>query len=353
MTFVVEVQDRARRTVCEARLEPEQERFLLAEIDMLASRRERPLSHPLAPSYLLARALDPDGHRRLVVPAVYFVLLQRFASVVDKVEDDDLDQSDDLGEAASLNAALVLFVLAMGELAEHAGPREFELFRHHLLRMARGQHQELVSRFRMRPMLDVCRTAIEKSAEFSLSTELVATVVRPSDTRLAEDARELGKDLALMVQIANDVSDVFRSEVSKDLETGTWNILVSRLLEVTSDSERRSWLSKLREQGPATLVELREAIERRGVLRDAARLMSVARGRIVQRVASWHVDPTYAAFFVAWVDDLAARLYWAKPPPKHVDIIERSADGLPSGDRCLYESLREARRPSIDFVASE
>ena len=92
----------------------------------------------------------------------------------------------------------------------------------HLIRMARGQHRELRSRFNLRSVEAVLAGARDKSAEFSLLMDYAGRCAAhgQDDDRPFEAAtpRAVGEDIALVVQIANDLADLFGDAPSDDLQ---------------------------------------------------------------------------------------------------------------------------------------
>jgi geranylgeranyl pyrophosphate synthase len=351
--FLAAVEARAAQLLDEAPLDAEQRSMLLPELGSSRS-RGKPLKNRLVPFYLLRRLLGGRLDTISVEMAAGFLLVQRFASLVDKVEDDDLGGAlSQYGSAVVLNGSLVLFVLGLDVLSGidagqgAAGMRALrESLRSHLLRMARGQHRELRCRFQLRGHEEVLETASDKAAEFSLMMDFAARTAGDgrADSAVLECSRAIGQDLACMVQIANDLGDLFGAAPSDDLRTGTWNIPLTLFLHRLSADERASWLERLRAPTTVERRALQEALQANGALRELAELSEQARRRIHTRIAGLAVDQAYAAFFLAWLDDLAALFY--RPPALRLarDVEDVDPEELAVADRELFLRIREASR---------
>ena len=345
--FIEAVELRARQTIAEAELPAQQRRLLMRGFHPPAP--ERVLAHQMAPFYFLIRAHGRPADALAEELGAAFMLVQRGVSMIDKVEDDDLDEHVDQGEswaalgpAVALNAAITTLVLGIDALwaLESQCPGLAQLrqrTRHHLLRMSGGQHRELIAR---RELLDLdARLAIaaDKATEFSLLLELAGARV---DAELLPACRSIGRELAVIVQIVNDLADLLGPGPSDDLRTGTWNIPLTALLCDLELDERQRWLERLdANQGEAVVRALYE----RGLMQALAERIEAGRASIHQSVAALPCSGPYQALFLAWVDDLAATLYQPPRPATTSDDQRAAIAAMTPVDRAIYDRLVRAR----------
>jgi geranylgeranyl pyrophosphate synthase len=346
-SFIEAVEARARQTVTEAEL-PAQQRALLMR-SFRAPKAGRVLAHQMAPFYFLIRAHGRPADALVEEVGAAFMLVQRGVSMIDKVEDDDLDEHADegeswaaLGHAVALNAGITTLVLGIDALwaLEARYPRLAALrqrIRHHLLRMSGGQHRELVARGKLLELDARLAIAADKATEFSLLTELAGVCV---DAELLPIYRGIGRELAVLVQIVNDLADLLGPKPSDDLRTGTLNIPVTTLLFDLEPAERERWLARLGQDGDGDVVV--RALYDRGLMQVLAERVEAGRESIHRSIAELPCAGPYRGMFLAWVDDLAAALY--RPPRAETSADERGAiEALTPGDRAIHDRLLAAR----------
>lgn len=348
-SFVAAVEARARQTIAEAEL-PAQQRALL----MRSFRTPKPgrlLAHQMAPFYFLIRAHGRSADALVEEAGAAFMLVQRGVSMIDKVEDDDLDEHADegeswaaLGHAVALNAGITTLVLGIDALWALEGQSPGfaalrERTRHHLLRMSGGQHRELAARRKLLELDARLAIAADKASEFSLLIELAGACVDADDL---PTYRAIGRELAVLIQIVNDLADLLGPKPSDDLRTGTWNIPVTALLFDLELEESERWLARL-EAGEVQGDEVVRALYERGLMQELAERVEAGRGSIHSMVESLACTGPYREMFLAWVDDLAAALY---PPPRTnvASAGELAAiEALAPVDRQIHDRLVCAR----------
>lgn len=344
-SFVAAVEVRARRTIAEAEL-PAQQRSLLMR-SFRAPAPGRVLAHQMAPFYCLVRAHGRDADALVEEVGAAFMLVQRGVSMIDKVEDDDLDtQADEgeswaaLGHAVALNAGITTLVLGIDALwglesrcpgLESLRPRT----RHHLLRMSGGQHRELVARHKLLELDARLAIAADKASEFALLIELAGACVTV-DAEVSPAYRAIGREIAVLVQIVNDLADLLGDKPSDDLRTGTYNIPVTALLFDLEPDERERWLVRLTDADAGEAVV--QALYERGLMQTLAERVEDGRRSIHERIETLACSGPYREMFLAWVDDLAATLY--RPPRNQPTSAEFDAvAAMAPIDRAIHNLL--------------
>ncbi len=350
-SFVTAVDARAREVVRAAELHDDQTIQLLAEFPDDPTRRV--LSRQMAPFYLFVRAHGGRVDAHTVDIGAAFALVQRAVSLVDQVEDDDLmGNAAQLGAIVTVNSGIAMFLLGIDVLwaLEQTGVGGTRRLRaglhHHAMRMARGQHREIVARHCLLPLDERIEIAGEKGSEFGLLLEyaaIAASATRDRDAMDPANYRAIGQDLALMVQVVNDVADVLGDRESDDLRTGTWNIPLTAMLETMAIEERADWIERVRLGRLPDRPTLANHLYGSGAMLTAARLVEDARVRFHRAMAASVGDGPFTSMLLAWVDDLARVLY----RPRALDLAREIGDMDPSvlslGDRNLFDALRDAR----------
>lgn len=349
-TFVDAVELSARHVIERAELDSFQTGLLTARFRPWSAGLETPLLHQMSPFYFLVRAKGHLPGPAAVKLGAGFLLIQRFASAIDQVEDDDLaGEWAEIGHVASINAGLTMFVLGLEQLwaCDHEqfdGKSELRAsLSRNLVRMSRGQSRELRSRGVLLSVADRVQIAIDKSAEFSLLTEFAAICGRNEDIDMFRE-RRIGDALALMVQVMNDLADLLGDGESDDIRTGTWNIPLTILLHRLEPESQAYWLGRLRSGDAAKGPELAAELFDSGTMAELANLVETHRICVHDAVASAAASGPYSAMFLAWVDDLAATFY--HPPvlanSANIETVDTSTLALP--DTAIFERLRLARR---------
>ena len=287
-SFVAAVEARARQIVAEAEL-PAQQRTLLMR-GFRAPKPERVLAHQMAPFYFLVRAHGRPVDALVEEVGAAFMLVQRGVSMIDKVEDDDLDEHADegeswaaLGHAVALNAGITTLVLGIDTLwgLEGQCPGLAALrqrIRHHLLRMSGGQHRELAARGKLLELDARLAIAADKATEFSLLIELAGACV---DAEPLSSYRAIGREIAVLIQIVNDLADLL-GPTSDDLRTGTWNIPVTALLFDLEPDECARWLARLEDHAEGEGEAIIRSLYERGLMQTLAEQVEAGRSSIHQ-----------------------------------------------------------------------
>lgn len=342
-SFVDAVETLARRTIAEAEL-PAQQRALLMR-SFRAPKPGRVLAHQMAPFYFLIRAHGRPADTLAEEVGAAFMLVQRGVSMIDKVEDDDLDEHADegeswaeLGHAVTLNAGITTMVIGIdalwaveGRCPGLAALRQRTL--HHLMRMSGGQHRELAARGKLLELDARLAIAADKATEFAFLIELAGACV---DADALWAYRAIGREIAVLVQIVNDLADLL-GPTSDDLRTGTLNIPVTALLFDLEPEERERWLVRLANetQGEAVVRELYA----RGLMQSLAERVEIGRATIHQIIEALPCTGPYRGMFLAWVDDLAATMY--RPPRAMAPNADELAaiQALAPADRAIHDRL--------------
>ncbi len=237
-------------------------------------------------------------------------------TLLDAVEDDELELEGpmaELGPALTLNAGLVVFVLAwealLGLTEGLPADRQAQLRRaivDRSLVMGSGQHRDLRC-LRAESVEQAMELAQDKTEVIALSAELGALAAGCEPAR-AERYALLGRRSALLRQCGNDLADLYGHRESVDLRTGKWTLPVVALWE-ESDAATREEFMRLRDELPDSLPRIRRLLYDAGAIRQVALVMERARNEIHSILADLGLGNSPMAMLGAHADLTTNRLY--------------------------------------------
>lgn len=304
------------------RFDARQKELLLASASQYRPRTHKnPFGDPLAVFYLIARAhrdeLDEQGLELAAFCHFYLLALD----ILDDVQDDDLagKPHSAVGSAMAVNDALTLLFLGLSSLERcmrlEASPQRrmqyLKIVNRVALTTGRGQHLDLLGAKGASTPQEVLAMQREKTASLTLICECAALYSGLSDAA-REHYRVLGENLSLLVQVLDDVRDVYGKRRSPDLETGKLSYPLSVFLSSASSAQRERFES-LKQALPASLKEIRGLLYDTGTLREVAKTMDGFRHAIHHEVAALgQAAPTHR-LLLSVIDQLVEAIYAPKP----------------------------------------
>jgi geranylgeranyl pyrophosphate synthase len=292
--------------------------------------RGNPFGDPLALFYLIARAeraeLDAQGEELAVFSQFYLLALD----LLDDVQDNDLAGKPlaEAGPALAINNGLTLLFLAMAAL-ERAMACEpdakralayLSLVNRVALVTGRGQHRDLVGSPGTYTPDQVLELQKDKTASLALLCECAA-LYATRDQSAVEGYRRVGENLSLMVQIVDDVRDIYGKSVSPDLAGQTPTYPLACFLEQAA-ADQVADFQRLRAELPTSIRDLRAFLYESGTVRTVAQTIERFRREIHREIASRGADPTRPTpasataarrTFLSVIDSLAGTIYAPKP----------------------------------------
>jgi competence protein ComQ len=280
-----------------------------------------PLNDPLAITFLIARQACSRPNPQAEHVAVFCQFYRLAANLFDDVEDDELDRTPHarVGSAIAINNALALLCLALQSLTravelESDAERRLEylrLFNRVSLLAVGGQHLDLLGAAGARTPEEVLAMQRAKASSLCLLTECGALLGgRSTHDRAAY--RSIGEKLGLIVQIRDDLRDIFGKTLSPDLAAGKVTYPVACFLETATkaDAER---FEALRAGLPATTRDVRALLHASGAVRRCANTIEGFRRNIHQQVASIGNPGPEERTLLSVVDALAESIYTPTP----------------------------------------
>jgi competence protein ComQ len=333
LEFLERVDERVDAAVLRPDFDPTQ-RALLA--DTVARyrlcHREDPIYDPLSRAvlYFIVRAWDSPIDERVELFATFSSLYFLAADLMDDVEDQDLagKPHERVGPAVATNDAVTLLFLALEALqrvVEHE-PSEsrrfacYRVFNRASLAAVAGQHRDLTGQQGISTPRDVLRMYLAKTSSLSMLTECAALLAGCDDAQCAR-YRRIGECFALLVQIRDDLRDVYATNSSPDLSLGRATYPVACFLEQADDGTRRHF-HQLVSALPTTVRDVRELLYEQGAIAVCAEAIEGFRQEIHENVAAL-TNPCAAHRSILWiVDGLADSVYRTEDIAASLRVVE-------------------------------
>lgn len=309
---------RVRRAVDYPDFCDDQRTLLKATVERALGTGSGGLGDPLSIMFLLACAHgrpDTDACARVGAFCMLYVLA---LDLFDDVQDDDLDGKPhaEAGPAIAVNSAIALSFLAQREL--HAAlpflpsPQQqralLALADRTGLAAVAGQHRDLLGSAGASTPDEVLAMQQAKTSSVILLAECGA-LLAGGDEDLCAHHRHIGEQLARIVQVRDDLRDIYAKRLSPDLATGKLTYPLACYLEEASDAERRD-LARCLEGLPASMNEVRKRLYDGGAVMRSARTLETSRRSIHDRIATMNVArPGYLRLVLDIVDELSSGVY--------------------------------------------
>ena len=283
--------------------------------------RKNPLGDPLGLFYLIARAHRDELDQQAVELGSFCQFYLLALDLFDDVQDSDLSGKPhaSVGAGMAVNDALTLLFLGLSALERcmrlEKSPQRRMLYLKIVNRVAlttgRGQHLDLMGDKGATTPEEVLVMQREKTASVALICECAALYSGVSDEE-REHYRLLGENLALLVQVLDDVRDVYGKRRSPDLETGKVTYPLACFLE-TASPQQRAELARLKQALPESLPKIRELLYETGTLRKVAGSMDRFRRAVHHELAQLDEEAATHRLLLSVVDQLVETVYTPKP----------------------------------------
>jgi geranylgeranyl pyrophosphate synthase len=298
-------------------LHPSQQDLLRRVVRSQPARAADPWANPVALPYLIARAWGRDPDEQTVHIGAFCLLYALSADLFDDVQDHDLagKPHEGVGVPRAVNDALTLLFLALKalhraiELEPNVARRlEYSRVLDRATLLASGaQHCDLAGVHRGGTRADVLAMQQAKTSSAGLFTELGA-LLGGCDAPDRVRYRRMGECLALIVQICDDLRDVYGKAVSPDLANATSTYPLACLRERASVADQRRF-EELRQDLPRSLPEIRQLFYDAGVVQDSAQAMEQFREEIHELVMATGNHSGYHRVLLEVIDGLASAVF--------------------------------------------
>jgi geranylgeranyl pyrophosphate synthase len=351
--FLRRVEKHVDQAITEGRFDETQRALLMASASQYRPHtRKNPLGDPLAVFYLIARAHHDELDEQAVELASFCQFYLLSLDLLDDVQDSDLGGKPhaNVGAGMAVNDALTLLFLGLSALErcmrlEKSSRRRLlylKIVNRVALTTGRGQHIDLLGDKGARTPDQVLAMQREKTASVALICECAALYSGVTDDE-REHYRLLGENLSLLVQVLDDVRDVYGKRRSPDLETGKVTYPLACFLETASPAERAQ-LEALKQGLPESLPAIRRLLYQTGTLRRVARSMDHFRRAVHRELALLGEDAATLRLLLQVIDQLVEPIYAPKPVPETARL-RAPQDGWHGYVRRLAAELTQRLKP--------
>lgn len=342
--FVSAVQDEVRRLIEDDRLPMSQRSGLQRTMERcFAWTAPSDWAQPLGLLYATYRGLGRATDAQTVALGAFCILYLASADLFDDLQDDDMAGRplEAAGPAVAMNSALALLIIGLSAL-QHAMQQErdadrraayMDVFNRASFVAVGAQHSDLVGLSDTKTPTEVLAMNRAKTSSVTLVTECGA-LLGGADMKTAASFRAFGSDFAALVQIVDDVRDIFGKAESPDLRAGKITYPIACFLE-SAEPPARERFEALKAQLPAGEDALRELIYEGGGVHASAAAVQDLRTTLHLRLTEVPSRRAELRMLLTIVDTLSSALFEPEPVsetaeffatrgPFH-DEVERSA----------------------------
>jgi geranylgeranyl pyrophosphate synthase len=329
--FTNGVHERAR-LVIERELHDDSLRALLCEIverfaqEAASSRAAQPLSL----LYLVLKAWKPKADEQALDAGAACTLYLCSLDLLDDVQDADLvgKPYEHAGTPVAMNCGLALLFLSLDSLRRTAqGDRDgqralcyLSAFNRASVAAVAGQHVDLVGAPAGAAPETILDSHRNKASSVGLLLEFGAILGGCADEHV-ERYRRAGSALAGLVQIIDDLRDIFGKEESPDLRDQKMTYPMACFLRDASAAQRDRF-GQCQQALPGSLPELRELFYEVGVVESCADAVDELRQAIHREIAATGNRSPAHRVLLSLVDALASGIYTPEPVPETIPLFE-------------------------------
>jgi geranylgeranyl pyrophosphate synthase len=358
VSFVKSVNARAMALTSDERF-PEDQRALLREtLQRLTSHCEpSDPAQPLSLLYFVFRATGRSPDEQAEHVAAFCLLYLASLDLFDDMQDDDLAGTPHAadGPAVAVNSAIALMFLSLDELRRAIGlevepsvrERYFSTFTRIALVTVGAQHADLVGQEQGSTRADVLRMHRGKTASTALLLECGALLGR-GDASTCAVYGEIGQKLASLIQIVDDVRDIYGKDISPDLAARKATYPLASFREI-APPDALAQLDELLSETLVPLERIRELLHESGAIDLCAKDLEEIRVDIHRSIASLANPCAEHRVLLSVVDTVASTVYELEPVPETQALWQPTGgfhDRVRQGARTFFEVLARHGAPS-------
>jgi len=332
--YVLSVRDKLLELLGDDRF-PRDQQELLQGIILRAFNVAAPddWAQPLGLLYATYRGFGrkTDDQARLV--GAFCICYLASLDLFDDVQDDDLAGKpiESAGVPVAINSALALMLVGLRALGEAAlletdAARRGEylkVFNRASLVAVGAQHVDLTNTGGRPSPEQVLEMNRAKTSSVALLSECGALLggANAENTKLFA---EFGSDFSALVQIVDDVRDLYGKEHSPDLAAGKVTYPIACFHELASAPQVDEF-SRLRQGLPESADAIRELLHEVGAVDASAATVEELRAGMHRRLSGFDAPRAEHRLLLSMVDSLASTLY--EPPPLEDSIAYQTPRG--------------------------
>lgn len=328
--FVAGVRASTFALVDDDRLPAEQQQLLRAVLHRFFDLTDpNDWAQPLGLLYATYRGFGAETTRKAHLIGAFCVCYLASFDLFDDIQDDDLAGKPlaDAGVPIAINSALAL--LLMGLRALHQGAqlevdpaeraRYLDVFARASLVAVGAQHLDLAGLGSDPTPETVLAMNRGKTSSVALLAECGAVLGGATATE-ARAFHDFGSDFAALVQIVDDVRDLFGKDESPDLAAGKVTYPIACFSELAS-AEEKAEFDRLRAGLPTSQDAIRELLCASGAVDASASAVEDLRQSLHERLMDQGAARAEHRLLLTMVDTLASTLYEPEPVPASLALF--------------------------------
>lgn len=317
---------RVERALQNPLFEQGQRNLLSKTFDLYRERSAgNPYSDPIAIFYYVAKAWRSDLDEQAEHLAASCLLYVLALDLIDDVQDGDLDGKPhaQAGPAIATNSGLTLLFLGLEALTnaidlETDAERRvtfLSLYNRISLLAVSGQHRDLMGRSASQSPEQVLAMQQAKTSSLALIAESAA-IYAGCDEKALESYRQASECMVQMVQVVDDLRDIFGKAISPDLVSGKMTYPIACFFESATEEQKARLEAGLAAM-PASMRQIRATLYEAGAVQRSADTVERFRLDCHRALAALGSAAPTHRIWLHLVDSLAGNLY-------EVSLVEES-----------------------------
>lgn len=317
------VYQKTLQIVSDPKFHPTQRKLLQETLDLHYKQRSYPdpfRCHGLLTIfYLIVKAWCKKLDERSEHLGVFCLLYLLALDLLDDIQDKDLDGKPhaDVTPSIAIHNAMVLFGLAIHALHRlirlesdaHRRSQYLDIFEIYSIKQGSGQYSDLLGNQAAKTPEDVMVIQEAKASSLTMIIQFAALIAECSEDNLRRYLY-VGEKMASLLQIVDDIQDIFGNSQSSDLKTEKYTYLLACFWE-SATPEQRNYYQNLSTKLPDSLSEIRSLLYQSGAIRKSAQAIEQLRLIIHTEIAATGNSSPFHRNLLCLVDAAANLVYKA------------------------------------------
>lgn len=271
---------------------------------------------PISLFYFISKNRNIYNNKQRVYLGCFCTLYMLSLDLFDDVQDNDLKGKihEEIGPPIAINNAITLLFISLKYLTKvinlevEDGKKIYymDLFNKISLLAVKGQHKDLLGSEGVNTLDDVITMQKEKTSSISLFSCCAAIFSSFSKDHINK-IEEITSRMILIVQIIDDIRDIYGKDISPDLMTGKVTFPIAIFMENSNQSEIEHF-NNLKTQLPISLKEIRKILYDKTMVKCCEEIEK-SRQYVHKELALLDLEHSSIRVLLFSIDSLASSLY--------------------------------------------